>query len=194
VAGHELQAFKDEHGTYSPADEFQEQLKILSELEVNYEESAAAHARSRKKLGINHADVLGLDAEQKYLASAIDQRKALLKKLPETEKQFRLLEVRFESALDAHEFLRKQHLEAQIRAARSLPEVVLVARAVPPNNPSKARYALSAFLCLFAAFTIGLLLTFLLEFFDTSIRSLEDASLALELPVLATIPPLSNTG
>jgi uncharacterized protein involved in exopolysaccharide biosynthesis len=190
----ELQVFKDEHGTYSPADEFREQLNILSELEVDYEEAAAKHARLSKKLGVNHADVLGLDAEKKYLASALAQRKALLKKLPEAEKLLRLLELRIELALDAHELLRKEYLEAQIRAAQSLPEIVLVARAVPPNNPSEARYALSAFLCLFAAFTIGLLLTFLLEFFDTSIRSLEDASLALELPVLATIPPLSNTG
>lgn len=191
-AGREFQAFKDEHSTYSPEDEYLEQLKILTSLEIQYETSASSLASSRQKLGASHPDVAPMLAEQEYLVAAIKARKAVLKSLPEVEKELRLLKLQLDTSQSAYEFLKRERDEARVRAAKSTPETVVVARAVPPTTPTKARYALSAGLSFMVALIIGPVVLFLLEFFNSSIRTVDAANRLLDLPVLATVPPLPS--
>ncbi|MFZ5825010.1 MAG: YveK family protein [Bacillota bacterium] len=83
-----------------------------------------------------------------------------------------------------------ESFKGQIRTYMKLENVVVVDPAVVPTNPIKPRKMMN----IAVAFVLGLMaatgLAFLLEYLDTSIKSPDDVSRYLGLPVLGVIPVL----
>jgi capsular polysaccharide biosynthesis protein len=82
----------------------------------------------------------------------------------------------------------------QIRSYMKVENVVVVDAAAVPASPIKPRKMMNVAV----AFVLGAMaavgLTFLLEYLDTSIKSPEDVSRYLELPVLGMIPVIEEDG
>jgi polysaccharide biosynthesis transport protein len=92
---------------------------------------------------------------------------------------------RAQSVLDAYSI----HLR-QIEADRPLAEspVRIISRALPPDYPSKPVKSLNMAISVMAGLFMGIVVAFLIEYLDTSVKTLADAEILLGLPVLSVIP------
>jgi capsular exopolysaccharide synthesis family protein len=66
--------------------------------------------------------------------------------------------------------------------------VNIVSRATPPNSPSKPIVSLYVGLSVAAGLFFGIIVAFLIEYLDTSVKTMADAEQLLGLPVLSVIP------
>lgn len=66
--------------------------------------------------------------------------------------------------------------------------VKIVSRASPPEQPSKPIVALDLALSVMAGLFFGIVVAFLIEYLDTSVKTMADAEQLLGLPVLSVIP------
>lgn len=90
-----------------------------------------------------------------------------------------------QSILDAYTIRLKQ-----LVADRGLLEspVRIITRAVPPDHPSKPNKMLNMLLSIVTGLLLGVIMAFLIEYLDTSVKTMADAELLLGLPVLTVIP------
>ena len=81
------------------------------------------------------------------------------------------------------------HLK-QIIADSTLMEspVHVIARATPPEGPSKPNSTINMLISILAGTFLGVLVAFLVEYLDTSVKTMADAESLLGLPVLTVIP------
>jgi len=66
--------------------------------------------------------------------------------------------------------------------------VVIISRAEPPENPSSPNKRLYMSVTIGAGLFVGIVVAFLIEYLDTSVKTMADAELLLGLPVLTVIP------
>lgn len=76
----------------------------------------------------------------------------------------------------------------QIRSFMKVQNVAVVDPAVVPVEPVGPRLVLNVAVAFVLGAMLAVGLAFLLEYLDTSVRTLEDVQRSLDLPVLATIP------
>jgi succinoglycan biosynthesis transport protein ExoP len=78
----------------------------------------------------------------------------------------------------------------QVLADETLQEspVRIISRAEPPENPSKPNRNLNYAVSVFAGLFVGVGVAFLIEYLDTSVKTMADAETLLGLPVLTVIP------
>jgi capsular exopolysaccharide synthesis family protein len=90
-----------------------------------------------------------------------------------------------QSLLDALS-VRLQQDKADILLAQS--PVRIISRAVPPEGPSKPNKSVNYAVSVFAGLFVGISVAFLIEYLDTSVKTMADAETLLGLPVLTVIP------
>jgi capsular exopolysaccharide synthesis family protein len=73
----------------------------------------------------------------------------------------------------------KQLLESPVR---------IISRATPPDHPTSPKSGLNMVLSIIAGLLLGVMTAFLIEYLDTSVKTMADAELLLGLPVLTVIP------
>jgi polysaccharide chain length determinant protein (PEP-CTERM system associated) len=88
--------------------------------------------------------------------------------------------------LNESELLRSSELQNMGRVAQVLDPAILPDRPVKPNKKK------IAFLAVAMGMAIGFGVTFLLEYFDRSFRSVDEVRSYLDIPVLAAIPKLNT--
>jgi succinoglycan biosynthesis transport protein ExoP len=66
--------------------------------------------------------------------------------------------------------------------------VRIIARATPPENPSKPNKLINMAVSVMAGLFLGVIVAFLVEYLDTSVKTMADAESLLGLPVLTVIP------
>jgi capsular exopolysaccharide synthesis family protein len=66
--------------------------------------------------------------------------------------------------------------------------VQVISRAVPPEIPSKPSVVINTAVSILTGLFLGVLVAFLVEYLDTSVKTMADAELLLGLPVLTVIP------
>jgi capsular polysaccharide biosynthesis protein len=76
----------------------------------------------------------------------------------------------------------------QVIRIMNVENVQVVDEAIPGTNPVKPRPVLNIAISLVLGLMVGLFLAFVLEFFDTSIKTPEDVAKYLGLPVIGSIP------
>ena len=78
----------------------------------------------------------------------------------------------------------------QVNADKQLLEspVRIITRATAPNTPSKPNKNLNLMVSIIAGLFVGVVVAFLIEYLDTSVKTMADAESLLGLPVLTVIP------
>jgi len=78
----------------------------------------------------------------------------------------------------------------QVQADKQLLEspVKIITRASPPNYPSKPNKNMNLAISVLAGLFVGVVVAFLIEYLDTSVKTMADAESLLGLPVLTVIP------
>lgn len=95
------------------------------------------------------------------------------------------------AALIANEIARC--FSEQVIKIMNVENVQVIDRAIPVYKPVKPRPALNISIALILGLMIGVFAAFVLEFFDTSIKSPEDVAKYLGLPVIGTIPVMEES-
>jgi polysaccharide biosynthesis transport protein len=177
----------------------------------------AQHAALSNDLGPNHPDMAALmrqhsmvdqqlklavaketRAVREHYAAAVERQKSLEQKMQELEAQgvalrdlgarYEFLKNDVESARQLHASLMKQQLETSVNAQLAPSNLRVLERAEVPGRPSKPNVPLNLTLGLLGGLVAACGAAFASEYFDSSVKSTEEAEELLHLPTLATIP------
>ncbi len=160
----------------------------------------AALVRQKHMLGTQLAQAVAKEtrAVREHYAAAVGRQASLEKKLRDLEGQgvaLRDLGARYdflrndvESARQLHASLMKQQLETSVNAQLAPSNLRVVERAEVPARPSKPNVPLNLTLGLLGGLVVACGAAFASEYFDSSVKSTEEAEELLHLPTLATIP------
>jgi polysaccharide biosynthesis transport protein len=177
----------------------------------------AQEASMSQDLGPNHPDMAALlrqkgmleqqlrgavDKEAAYVrehyAAALRREDGLRRKLEEIEAEgvatrdlgarYEFLKGDIDTARQLHDSLLKQQLETAVNAQLAPTNVRVVERAEVPTRPSTPNVPLNLALGLIGGLVVAGGAAFASEYFDSSVKSTEEAEELLHLPALATIP------
>jgi len=135
---------------------------------------------------------------REHLAASQQRETALRQKLADLESQgvavrdlgarYEFLRNDVETARQLHASLLKQQLETQVNSQLAPSNVRVLERAEVPTRPSKPNVPLNLALGLLGGLVVAVGAAFASEYFDSSVKSTEEAEELLHLPTLATIP------
>lgn len=182
--------FKEQNKTISFKEETSAEIKAIAEFESDLEKAEVRLVGLLKTLTPANPRVQVVEAEKQRIEATLTQRKAQLQHLPEKEKQLLTLNLNVLAAEDIYQLVRKEYEEARIREGMHISEMTVASYAVPPSYPAKPIRGTYAGAALAVALVIGIGLAFLLEYVNTTLRTVEDVERALQVPVLATLPSL----
>ena len=164
-----LERYKQAHSVFSYQAEYEAKLKVISELEVELAKAEAALVGSQNTLSN-----VSLAAKRARLIRSIEERKAELVSLPETERQFKQLEQDLTTALTAYDIVQKQIKQADINQSYAMPEVRVVSEAVAPRIPSSPARGTITLASLLAGLVVAVGLAFFLEYLNRRVRGIDD--------------------
>ena len=177
----------------------------------------AQEAAMSQDLGPNHPDMAALlrqkgmldqqlrsavDKEAAYVrehyTAAVRREEGLRRKLDEIAAEsvttrdlgtrYQYLKNDVDTAQQLHDSLLKQQLETAVNAQLAPTNVRVVERAEVPNRPSRPNVPLNLALGLIGGIVVAAGAAFASEYFDSSVKSTEEAEELLRLPALATVP------
>lgn len=139
----------------------------------------------------------GADLETEVL-----RHEAILKRLPEAERELVSLTRRATVNAGIYTFLLQKHEEARIAQAATIASVNVIDPAITPDRPIKPQKAKNLLLGLIVGAMLGVGLAFFREYLDDTIKDEEGVRRVFNYPVLCIIPhigrsskePQSDTG
>jgi polysaccharide biosynthesis transport protein len=134
------------------------------------------------------ANIQALTALIKAYDSSIGQESGLARNLTSKEQQLADLSLRLAAAERSYNMITTAYEEARIAETRVASEVAILHKAYLPTAPVKPIKILHVGISAALSLVLAIGLTFLFNFFDTSIRGVEQIERVLRIPVLATIP------
>lgn len=142
------------------------------------------------KLLSTEAELRGLEARRKALATTLDAGRGELGTLPPEQLEHARLLSDVNVAEATYKFVKQSYDEARIREAEAVQEIRVVSPAIAPVYPERPLKILYVGTALGMALAAGIALAVFLEYLDQTLRTTAEAERALGLPLLATIPPL----
>lgn len=130
-------------------------------------------AKSRVDLLQAEVDKLK-EATRQHVSSAVEPYKQAQRDLDQQQSLLDALTVRLRQVM-----AEKQLLESPVR---------IISRADPPNYPTKPNKNLNLAISVIVGLFVGIVVAFLIEYLDTSVKTMADAESLLGLPVLSVIP------
>ncbi|WP_373018178.1 chain length determinant protein EpsF [Thiomicrorhabdus sp.] len=198
------------------------QSPVINELKVQIARLEGKLIESNTSLGSNHPQTRALESEVKALQSKLVQekgniissidtsyevnlrRESQLKKMLEEQKQIvldlnqvhdhvSLLKRDVEFAQKAYDVVSQRALQTSLQSQASSTEVSILNFASQPLLPAKPNVVLNLFLAAFLGTILGVTLAILTELTRRRIRSVDDISENLAIPVLGTIGSATGT-
>ncbi len=138
------------------------------------------------------AEVMAQDARIEALDALISDREALLGDLPEKELRLTRLIRQANVTEGIYTTLLQRYEEMRINEAMESANVSVLDPAIEPRTPIKPRVRLNVAIAGFLGLFVGVGLAFLLEYLDTTFRSVEEIESYLGLPVLGRTPDFNE--
>lgn len=132
--------------------------------------------------------IKALESKIEALDETIARFQEELERLPEKEIQLARLERNAKVNEEIYTLLLTRLKEAQISEAMEIGDIRIVDPAIMPKYPVKPNKKLNLALGFVVGLMFGISLAFFVEYFDTTIKSWEDVSKRLDLPMLGSIP------
>ncbi len=115
-----------------------------------------------------------------------------LSSLPRLEQKQLQIERQLQIARSTYEQLLKRLQEVELLENQNVGNARILAKAVTPLKPVAPRIILNLLFGAFFSLILGIGITLLVEAMDKSIRSVEEAKLLLNYPLLGTVPSLNK--
>ena len=135
----------------------------------------------------SEVQVKSLSARAEALRDVVDVFNAQMDMLPEKALTFARLAREAELNEKIYLMLNEKYEESRIAEAGKTADVRIIDKAKPPRYPIKPNKKLNIILCIFIGLGLGIGISFLIEFLDDSLKTVEDVE-KLGLTVLGTIP------
>ena len=181
----------------------------IARLEAKLQESNINLGKNHPQTIRNEAELESLRAqlqtETRKITSSIDttyqvsrQREDELKKTMATQKarvldlnkqrdELRVLRNDIDIAQRAFESISQRASQTNVESQNSQTNIAVLNAATAPNEPSKPRVLLNVLVSIFLGTLLGVGLALMLELANRKVRSADDLSEALDLPVLGSI-------
>jgi polysaccharide biosynthesis transport protein len=181
----------------------------IARLEAKLQESSINLGKNHPQTIRNEAELASLRAqlqtETRKITSSIDttyqvsrQREDELKKSMATQKakvldlnkqrdELRVLRNDIDIAQRAFETISQRASQTNVESQNSQTNIAVLNAAAPPNEPSKPRVILNVLVSIFLGGLLGIGLALMLEMANRKVRSADDLTEALDLPVLGSI-------
>ena len=154
------------------------------------------HARTQKQLFDSLADMR--DAMEHHRKLKQDELTAIEKDIVDAEAALREQQLEERTVLQAHEEYRKthdiysdlehKHEQDRMRLSARRPIVEVYSEPAKASAPSTPNVKMNLIVGAVVGIISGIVVAFVYNYFDTSVKSLEDAERHLALPVLGVIP------
>jgi len=138
------------------------------------------------------AEIAAGNAQQVAIQGVIAQSEKELNKLPAKEQGLARVMRDAMVAQEIYVMLAKRHEEARISEVMQPTDVQVIDVAVAPTNPISPNKKLNIMIAGILGLVIGLGLAFILEYMNTTVKTVEDVKQYLDLPVLGSIPDFAN--
>ncbi|MBW9332512.1 chain length determinant protein EpsF [Herbaspirillum sp. RU 5E] len=189
---------------------------LIQTLKSNLAASEARFEQVSKRLGVNHPDYLSAKAERDGLraqlaaatssvsksvgstATILAKREAEIRadfeaqkrkvlEMNRTRDELAVLSRELESAQRAYELNSQRFAQTSLEGQSNQSDISLLSAAVPPPNASSPKVLLNLILAIFVGGILGVLAALALELTNRRVRSEQDLTEELGLPVLGSI-------
>ncbi len=187
-------AYKNSGGTFELKSEYEEKLKVVSDLNdtlAKTEGKLAGHRIVAARSHLNYSPlVVAAEAEISELKEQISTLQEQLTAYPNKEKRMNELLLAERLAQESYEFFLKDYEEARVKEAATTTEIRIASRAVPGLYPVKPLKYVYAGLSFATALVVAIGWVLFYESLNPRIRTIRDLDDELGVPVLAAIPAL----
>jgi uncharacterized protein involved in exopolysaccharide biosynthesis len=187
-------AYKDSGETFELNSEYNEKLKIVSDLENTLAKTEGKLAGLRALAEGSHLKyspvVVAAEAEIAELKEQISTLRVQLVAYPKKETRMNALTLTERLAEESYEFFRKRYEEARVKEASTATEIRIVSRAVPGLYPVKPLKYVYGGLSFATAMIVAIGWALFFESLNPRVRAIRDLDDELGVPVLGTIPTL----
>jgi len=168
-----------------------EESHKLTNMGLSPEEQSEISLDLMKKVLNNRISVMALSAKARAYKKLVDQYADKLEQLPEKSIQYARLDRERQVNEKYYMLLKTKYQEARIKEASQISSIRIVDPAIPPESPVKPRKKLNLLLGIFLGLGLGVGITFLREYFDHSIRDIEDLK-KYGLATLVIVPDINT--
>ncbi|MFZ0601864.1 MAG: Wzz/FepE/Etk N-terminal domain-containing protein [Roseiarcus sp.] len=179
-----VEKYKQEHGTFLYKSEYDERLRVISDLTVELAKLDAAYA-NESLAGTIEGNTYAKKRDR--LLKALNEAQADLATLPTVERQLQLREADANVADATYGTVAKELKDAELTSIAA-PEARLISPAMVPQTPSKPRHDLMGGLSLLCGLMVGVGLALFLEYVNRTARGVSDIEKFVGLKVIGTIP------
>ncbi|HXG65726.1 MAG TPA: polysaccharide biosynthesis tyrosine autokinase, partial [Blastocatellia bacterium] len=130
--------------------------------------------------------------DEQSLKAALERAKSEAVKQNQDAIQYSILMQEVETAKSLYKDFLNKHSQAEIQRAEQHSNIKVVEPARTPKGPIGPRRFRSIMIALFLSLTAGIGLAFALEYFDNTIKSVEDVGRYAQLPALGVIPAVAG--
>lgn len=156
----------------------------------------ASHSHTRELLnaelvGMRDAMIDQLDvkkSERKDLAARLNEAKERLRDKTLEDQKVQIALQEYQAEKDRYDKLKSDYTADKMRMMAPRTSLVVYAEPVEATAPSSPKYKLNLIVAAVAGIVFGIVVAFIYNYFDTSVKTLEDAERSLGLPVLGVIP------
>jgi uncharacterized protein involved in exopolysaccharide biosynthesis len=180
-----LEKYKQEHGTFLYKSEYDEKLRVISDLTVELAKLDATYANESLAAGTIESNTYAKKRDR--LLKALNEAQSDLATLPTVERELQLREADVNVADTTYGTVAKELKDAELKSD-ALPEARLISPAMAPQTPSKPRHDLIGGLSLLGGLMVGVALAFFLEYVNRRARGVSDIENFVGLKVIGTIP------
>jgi uncharacterized protein involved in exopolysaccharide biosynthesis len=135
---------------------------------------------------INTAYQVGKDRERELMGAVASQKSRVLK-FNKDRDELNVYRRDVEAAQRAYEEVSKNASQTRLQSLTNQTNVVRLNTAIEPLNPSSPKTVLNLLIAAFCGTLLGIACVLFLEFKNRRVRSVEDITAILELPVLGRI-------
>ncbi|MDZ7290467.1 MAG: polysaccharide biosynthesis tyrosine autokinase [candidate division KSB1 bacterium] len=169
--------------------QLQEEIAKLAAVEV-LDPVALSENLVARKIEIE-ANLQALQPKVEALKRIVHDYDKQMESLPEKSLKLARLERAARADEKIYLMMQEKYQESRITEVGQLGQVRIIDPARPPKQPVRPRKKLNLFLGFIVGLGLGIGLTFLLEYMDNSVRTIEDVE-KLGIPVLGSIPMIKE--
>ena len=139
------------------------------------------------------ANIQTLKAKEQTLRQVVSRETAEARALTESEPELSELALQLKAAEHSYELINEAYEEALLGESKTASEVALQDKAMIPNEPARPIKILHVGTTFFLSLVLGIGFAFLFDFFDSTVRGINQVERLFEAPVFATIPAVPDS-